>query len=273
MTEKKIVVNGLEIYTRIKGNAATTILFIHGSSLSSHIWDTQFSDPQLFQQYRLIAIDLPGHGQSSWAADAPLQYSFKELAGIITSIVHILELKTYILAGLSIGTNLTGEMTAPLPGCKGFFLTGPSLMAPHISLDKIVLPFEHGAVLATPDPPDAALENYCKGLVFNHDTALLTHLKNGYRLTDPVFRSNLGSILATQAWNNEIAQLNKYGLPVALVYGKKEQIVNSIYLSTEIQHLWRDKIMLVEDAGHLANAEQPIVFNRLLLDFTIGLSS
>ena len=267
MTEKKLIVNGLEIHTRIKGDAATTILFIHGSSLSSRTWDPQFSDPQLSGNYRLIAIDLPGHGQSSWGADAALQYSFGELARIIKGVIDLLELKSYILAGLSIGTNLAGELTAPLLGCKGFFLTGPSPTAPHIDLDKIVLPFEYGAVLATPDPTDAALENYIRGLVSSRDAALLAQLKNGYRHADPAFRANLGTILATRAWSNEIAQLNQHGLPVALVYGKEEQIVNAAYLRHEIPHPWKDEMILVEDAGHLVNADQPAVFNRLLLDF------
>mgnify|MGYP001545762455 CR=1 FL=1 len=267
MTERKLILNGLEIHTRIKGDAATAILFIHGSSLSSRIWDAQFTDPQLSRLYRLIAIDLPGHGQSSWAADAALQYSFQGLAHVIKGVIDLLELKKYLLAGLSIGTNVAGEITAPLPGCKGFFLTGPSPAAPHIDLDKIVLPFEYGAVLATPDPADAALENYIRGLVFSRNAALLAELKNGYRHTDPAFRANLGNILASRAWSDEIAQLNKHGLPVALVYGREEQIVNTAYLRHEIPHPWKDEIILVDDAGHLANADQPAVFNRLLLDF------
>src|SRR6516164_2468281 len=40
------------------------ILLVHGNSSSSRIWQKQLEGP-LGGKYRLIAIDLPGHGRSS----------------------------------------------------------------------------------------------------------------------------------------------------------------------------------------------------------------
>jgi pimeloyl-ACP methyl ester carboxylesterase len=43
---------------------ARAILLVHGNSSSSRIWQKQLEGP-LGGKYRLIAIDLPGHGRSS----------------------------------------------------------------------------------------------------------------------------------------------------------------------------------------------------------------
>ena len=40
------------------------IVLIHGNSASSRVWQKQLEGP-LGRKYRLIAIDLPGHGDSA----------------------------------------------------------------------------------------------------------------------------------------------------------------------------------------------------------------
>jgi len=40
------------------------ILFIHGLSQSWRSWLAQFVDPQLRERFRLVALDLRGHGES-----------------------------------------------------------------------------------------------------------------------------------------------------------------------------------------------------------------
>lgn len=267
VTERKIVVNNLEIHVRIKGNAGNALLFIHGSSSSSGIWEKQFSDEQLLQQYQLIAIDLPGHGQSSHATDPAVQYRFSNIGECISGIIDILQLKSYILTGLSIGCNIIGEIAGSLTGCKGFFLAGAALTDQHTSLEKITLPFIHGAALVMQHPSDEELKNYCSGLLFTQDQIMLADVKKDYRQTDPAFRANLGNILATRDWGTEVANLNDTALPTALVYGEQEEIVNTTYLHGAIRHLWRNNIILVPNAGHFLNVDQPALFNELLSSF------
>jgi|SRR5690349_13822097 pimeloyl-ACP methyl ester carboxylesterase len=50
------------------------ILLVHGNSSSSRIWQKQLQGP-LGSKYRLIAIDLPGHGASSPPPNPEQDYS------------------------------------------------------------------------------------------------------------------------------------------------------------------------------------------------------
>ena len=58
------------------------ILLIHGNSSSSRIWQKQLQGP-LGAKYRLIAIDLPGHGASSPPPNPEQDYSGPGYAGCI----------------------------------------------------------------------------------------------------------------------------------------------------------------------------------------------
>jgi pimeloyl-ACP methyl ester carboxylesterase len=54
---------GLNWHYQLVGEGPT-LLFLHGFGVNSRIWRQQikyFSD-----NYRVIAVDLPGHGQSDW---------------------------------------------------------------------------------------------------------------------------------------------------------------------------------------------------------------
>jgi non-heme chloroperoxidase len=74
-SEKSLIVNGLTIsYDDVNESKEDIIFFIHGNSQSRNIWDVQLHASQ-FANYRLIAFDLPGHGQSSASDNKFYDYS------------------------------------------------------------------------------------------------------------------------------------------------------------------------------------------------------
>src|SRR5690348_3953343 len=71
--------------------AGRPILLVHGNSSSSRIWQKQLQGP-LGTKYRLIAIDLPGHGASSPAPDPEQGYSGPGYAAVIAGVARELGL-------------------------------------------------------------------------------------------------------------------------------------------------------------------------------------
>lgn len=56
---------GVRVGVRVEGNeSAPPIVFVHGWAQSARAWDRQFADPELRAGFRLIAMDLRGHGAS-----------------------------------------------------------------------------------------------------------------------------------------------------------------------------------------------------------------
>ena len=65
--------------------AGLPVLLLHGSASSRSVFDRQFGS-QLAERHRLIAIDLPGHGQSSDAPDPAAGYTITGFAAAIAAL-------------------------------------------------------------------------------------------------------------------------------------------------------------------------------------------
>lgn len=95
-TFHKIPFDGLDIFYRAAGPAdAPTILLLHGFPSSSHMYRDLI--PLLANDYRVIAPDYPGFGQSSAPDAASYDYDFATLAQTMTGFVDALGLTDFTL--------------------------------------------------------------------------------------------------------------------------------------------------------------------------------
>ena len=74
------------------------LIFVHGWTCSADFWNESVN---AFPEYRVIAIDLPGHGQS----DKPkVEYSMEYFAKSIEAVMKEAKIKSAVLVGHSMGT-------------------------------------------------------------------------------------------------------------------------------------------------------------------------
>jgi len=78
------------------------ILFIHGFFAESALLQMQYESPAL-QDFRLVALDLRGHGESEAPANAEAYTRADPWADDIAAIIRVLELKKPVLVGWSYG--------------------------------------------------------------------------------------------------------------------------------------------------------------------------
>src|SRR5690349_15151334 len=89
-------VDGVDIFYREAGDKnKPTILLLHGFPSSSHMYRNLIDN--LSNDFRLIAPDYPGFGQSSSPSPSDYTYSFDNLALTISHFIDALELKKFIL--------------------------------------------------------------------------------------------------------------------------------------------------------------------------------
>ena len=112
------------VYRVIEGDPSLTILFLHGLGENLRTWEK--TEHQLKIPYRVLLVDLPGHGQS------PLQrrtnYSHDNLANLLWEFVDSIGAGDLMIVGHSLGGNLALRMAAIRPEkIKGLFLLSPSV--------------------------------------------------------------------------------------------------------------------------------------------------
>lgn len=243
--------------------AAETIFFIHGNSGSSKTWSRQLQD-ELFKDYRLIAIDLPGHGESSKAANPKHTYSPIITAKILAeALQRLAENKPYFLVGFSYGTNVIAEMLPFINQPLGIVLSGACVVGTGFGADKVIINFESIFLQQTVEKI-AAKEFLIKQLYNKNDLTL--YLEDYYR-TDPFFRTALLNNANEGKVSDEIKILREYPYKLLAIAGDGDRLVNNQYMEHTGIRLWNHKIYRIEKAGHFVLSDQPEQFNLLLYEY------
>lgn len=268
MHTKYIVVNGLKLaFLEANEDKPFTIFFIHGNSGSSATWHLQL-DSSLLSEYRLIAIDLPGHGNSQEPTEPNLAYSPIELGSFLAEAVSILvDKRPFIVAGFSFGTNLVGEMMLHQPNSKGIILISSCVVSSIQDLQQVFLPNPLGTMLFNDSYTEAELDNFANECFLKKDQNELNQFRYDFSKTKFPFRSTLGKKAAEGAVNNEIELLNKAGYPVLFIFGKEDKILNVDYLDAIELNKWQSCIHKIAVSGHFVHVDQSDRCNLLIHNY------
>jgi pimeloyl-ACP methyl ester carboxylesterase len=86
---RKVDVDGFNIFYREAGpKDAPVLLLLHGFPSASHMFRDLI--PQLSDQFRVIAPDLPGFGQSDMPVRTKFSYTFDNIAGVIDRFTEVI---------------------------------------------------------------------------------------------------------------------------------------------------------------------------------------
>jgi esterase len=81
------------------GTSETTILLLHGGGLTAHTWDLLCLS--LRPNYRCLAPDLRGHGDSDWSPER--HYRLEDHRADVEGLVEHFGLERFVLVGMSLG--------------------------------------------------------------------------------------------------------------------------------------------------------------------------
>jgi non-heme chloroperoxidase len=99
----KLDSNKIHYYDIGNAKAKNALVLIHGWTCSADFWKASFN---AFPGYRVIALDLPGHGQS----DKPkVSYTMEYFARSVEAVMKDVGVKNAVLAGHSMGTPIARE--------------------------------------------------------------------------------------------------------------------------------------------------------------------
>ena len=103
--------DGNLIHYETHGSGKQTLLFIHGWSNNLHVWDEQIA--AFSENYRVVAVDLPGFGASK---DSRHAWTMQSFGADVAAVINHLELDQVILVGFSMGGPVAIETAKQVPG-------------------------------------------------------------------------------------------------------------------------------------------------------------
>ena len=186
---------------------------------------------------------------------------------ILADVINGLSLKEYIIVTLSYSGNLIGESVNKLKDCKGVLMAGPSIIGSELGLGSLIKEYPYMHLLTAPKATSEELKGFATYQMHHPSENNSRMAARNYEETDPAFRETLGEVLSRSDHSDEIQNLKKSDLPLAIVYGEQETIVKPNYLAEAGLRLWGNKIHLIEAGGHFVNIDQPEKFNELITSF------
>jgi len=244
------------------GGSGPTVVFVHGNSAGKNSFENQMGSP-LLARYRLVALDLPGHGRSGWVPD----YGHQLYVSALRCVIRELDLKDVVLIGHSLGGNIVIEAMDEIPQARGVVAFGAAPIGKPPNVAEAFLPHPSAIAFFTADLTEEDLRNWA-GTCFMTGFPAPDHFVKNIRATDPKVRACLARDVQTLRYKDELACLGAIRTPKALWHGEHENTISLKYLrSLGLAGLWGGDVVVIEGAGHSPHIERPAEFNRLVDEF------
>ena len=242
------------------------MVLIHGNSSSSRAFSRQLDGP-LGQSFRLIAVDLPGHGASDDAKDTSA-YSLPGHARAIRAALDALGIEEALFVGWSLGGHIALEMAPDLRAPRGFVIFGTPPLTFHEAMSEAFLPNPAMKVTFQERVDSAEASAYVAAFFRPGFADVPPFFLDDVLRTDGRARSNLGASLVPGEARDEGKVVRDLKVPLAVLHGGEEQLVNGRYFgSVAMPTLWRGAVQMIPGAGHTPQWETPQSFDALIEAF------
>ena len=266
MRDEKLEIDGLPIHCQVSRGEGRTILFVHGNSSSGRTWTKQLVGA-LGDQFRCVAIDLPGHGDSS-RFDSSSDYSLPRYASVVKAVANSFGSESAVVVGWSLGGHIALEAAPLLPEAAGFLIFGTPPVGRPPAMESAFLPNPAMAIGLTAEVSKEDARAYATSFLAPTSGLPLDDFIADIMRTDGAARSGVAAGIMSGDYTDELEIVRNLAQPLAIFHGRHEQLVNLDYLlGVDAPTLWRGQVAVIEDAGHAPHQENSESFNGLLTNF------
>ena len=256
----KISTNGIELHCIVEGEGPWVTLS-HSLACNSSMWDVQ-AQLLVASGYRVLRFDTRGHGASA-APEGP--YSLEQMADDLHGLYAALGIRRSHWVGLSMGGMIGETFALKYPGVfQSMVLADTTSRRPpnagQMWGDRVRLAREQGM--------DALVES-----------TLARWFTEPYRQAQPAVMANIGADIRNTpvagfagcceaiARIDVLDRLHEIDCPALVIVGDQDHGTPPEMARQIHANLRGSELLIIPDAAHLSNVEQPQAFNDALLGF------
>jgi len=245
------------------GESGIPVLLIHGNSFCRGVFRNQMQG-KIAKNHRVIAFDLPGHGQSSDAPGPHRSYTRPGLADATVELLHKLGVAEAIVFGWSLGGHIGIELIPRFPGMRGLMICG----APPVGRNQMSQAFKGSpqtGAASKQDISEAEIETLVENIFGDSSEPFL---REAVARADGRFRRRLFEAARAGEGVDQRLIVENSPVPLAVVNGGADRLVNLDYFDTvSYANLWEGRCHRLSGLGHAPFWEAPGDFNPLLERF------
>lgn len=249
------------------GEGDPAIVFLHGNSACKEVFAAQLRSP-LREHHRLVAIDLPGHGESADARDPHRTYTIPGYASVVREVLRSLGIERYFAVGWSLGGHIGIELLAEEPRPLGLVISGtPPFARSMESLGEAFAPTPLMQLTSKLEFSDEDALAYARATT----TPELDQSDFRYRAsrrTDGRARARMVAAFGEGLGVDQRRTVEDVAVPLAIINGENDGFLNHAYFAKpRYANLWRGEVLRIPGTGHAPFFERPDAYNELLLSF------
>lgn len=264
---------GQRIHYRDQGKAdGPAMILLHGSNASLQTWEPLVN--RLSGDYRIVTLDLPGHGLTGGTPDK--DYGASGMIAAVDVVAAKLGLDHFILGGNSMGGWVAWRYALAEPDRVDALLlldaAGMPLRKgeapPPSNVGFRLLKYPFGRWLAGQITPRGLVEESLRGSVANQaivDDAMIDRYWELLR-----FPGNREATALRATLDREPAMADRIGdieAPTLILFGKADRLINPSAAQTFHERIAGSKVVLLDGVGHLPMEEAPDATAAAIADF------
>jgi pimeloyl-ACP methyl ester carboxylesterase len=254
LSGKMAKLEGADVHYEAAGRGARTLVLVHGWTCDRTFWQGQTAT--LARQYRVLAVDLPGHGRSAAAPD----YSMGRFARAVEAVMRAERVGRAVLAGHSMGGAVLLEFSRLFPARVEGLVLVDALMIPAGQAEKLSGFYKS---FEGPGGP-AARQKMVESMFVEATTPPLRDkiLKTMLAAPEPVAVGAMRQSLLPEVWKE-----GSFAAPVLAVVANPAQVTEESIRVRFPNLTYRT----IPGVGHFLMMEKPEEMNALILEWLKGL--